>query len=81
MAKKKVLERTMVRMLTLIRANLTCGADETFEVLRPTSSALNLLRLLTRTVSSCFLSSKALTFVGFAFVAFNLLMIKFNYFK
>ena len=48
--------------LTLIRANLTCGAEETLEVLNPTSSALNLSRFLRRAPSSSFLSSKALTF-------------------
>ena len=45
------------KSLTLIRANLTCGADETLEVLNPTNSVLNLLRLCNRSGSSCFLSS------------------------
>merc|ERR1719218_600568 len=47
----------MAFLATLIRANLTCGADETFEVLKETSSVLNLLRVVTRAASSCFLSS------------------------
>jgi hypothetical protein len=44
-------------VLTLIRANLTWGADETLEVLRETSSDLNLLRDSRRFVSFAFLSS------------------------
>ena len=46
---------------TLIRANLICGAEATLEVLRETSSALDLSRRLRSGPSSCFLSSKALT--------------------
>ena len=44
-------------LLTLIRANLTDGAEATLEVLSPTSSDLSLMRVTSRAGVSCLLSS------------------------
>ena len=63
MERLRVFERLQcVFQHTLIRANLTCGAEATLEVLRETSSLLWDSRAARSSGSPTFLTSKALIF-------------------